>query len=79
MGNNMLLDCENGSQKAGSNILLWACHGADNQRIRVIKLADGNYELQLLYSCQVLDIADTSKKSGANVLQWNRNGSYNQR
>lgn len=79
VGKNLVLDCEKGNQKAGSNILSWTYHGADNQRIRVIQCEDGNYELQMIHSGLVLDVASASNKSGANVIQWDRNNGLNQR
>ena len=78
IGNNMVLDCEKGSQTAGTKILLWERHNAENQQIRVVPLDNGNYALQLVHSGQVLDVEKASTKSGARVIQWNWNGGANQ-
>lgn len=78
IGNNMVLDCEQGSQVAGSKILLWERHNAANQQVQVVPLANGNYALQLVHSGQVLDVEKASTKSGARVIQWNWNGGANQ-
>lgn len=78
IGNNMVLDCEKGRQTAGSIILLWDRHDAENQQICVVPLDNGNYALQLVHSGQVLDVEKASKKSGAQVIQYNWNGGANQ-
>lgn len=77
IGNSMVIDCEGAGTADGTNALLWACNGGNNQKF-LVNYQNGFYRLQFVHSKKLLDVEYASKQSGANVSQCIANNGQNQ-
>lgn len=74
-----VLDIDSASKNNQANVQIWQNNGVRQQKFKVIKLANGYYEIVNCRSSKALDVAWGEKRNGANVQQYSRNNSSAQK
>jgi hypothetical protein len=81
--NGFCLDVERHSQDKGANIIVYRCHGKDNQKFELQSAGtdrDGDwFSAESVDSGQCLDIKGNSKARGTELIQWPCKDTGNQR
>ena len=81
--NGFCLDVSRHSQEQGANIIVYRCHGKDNQKFELRSSGRGRnadwFSAESVDSGLCLDIKGTSRARGTQLIQWECKNSDNQR
>lgn len=72
---NFCLDVNNGTSNNGETILMWDCHGGNNQKWRL----DEKSRLVAAHSGKCLDVTGAQTGNGSRVIQWDCHDGDNQK
>ena len=73
--NGFCLDVEGANPNNGANVIMWPCHGEDNQKWTLTN--SGEIKSELNGFC--LDVEGANPNNGANVIMWPCHGEDNQK
>ncbi len=79
VGNNQVIDIASASKDNGANVQIYGSNNTNAQVFRLIKSADGSYEIVNKNSMRALDVKNGTATSGTNVWQYARNGTNAQK
>lgn len=68
--NGLCLDVEHHSQDEGANIIVYRCHGEDNQRWNLSAVSRDFFSAESIDSGLCLDIKNASTAQGAELIQY---------
>jgi hypothetical protein len=63
-------DVYGASQSDAANVVQWACHGGDNQKLLLEDRGGGYYALKYKHSGKCTDVYGAGQTNGANMIQW---------
>lgn len=64
---------------AGTQILQWTAHSADNQKWQLEHLGSNQYKITSVFNGRVMDVADNSMLNEGRIVTWTTTGNNNQK